>query len=148
MEDADMAYRLQQMILAISIAAALVCGPALSQDAKSSPDARALIERQLDAFAHDDAPAAYAFAAPGIKAMFTDPGVFMSMVRQQYTPVYHHRSVEFGAAQVGADQIEQAVTFVDDNGQVWKALYKLARQPDGQWLITGCALIKSDDKSA
>jgi len=70
------------------------------------------------------------------------------MVRSQYAPVYHHRSVEFGAAKVGADQIEQTVTFIDDDGQVWKALYKLARQPDGQWLITGCALIKSDDKAA
>ena len=30
-------------------------------------EARALIERQLDAFAHDDAEGAYALAAPGIK---------------------------------------------------------------------------------
>ena len=143
-----MANKVSGNIISIGLWLALLGHPAVAQDAKTSPDARALIERQLDAFAHDDAPAAYAFAAPGIKAMFTDPGVFMSMVRQQYTPVYHHRSVEFGTAQVGSDQIEQAVTFVDDNGQVWKALYKLARQPDGQWLITGCALIKSDDKSA
>ena len=142
-----MASTMRRRFLAIGVMAALLGGPALAQADKSSPDARALIERQLDALAHDDAPAAYAFAAPGIKAMFPDASVFMTMVRQQYTPVYHHRSVEFGPAKADSEAIEQAVTFVDDDNQVWKALYKLARQPDGSWLIAGCSLIKSDDKS-
>ena len=142
-----MANRLQRGLIAISVLAALLGGPALAGDAKSSPEARALIERQLDAFSHDDGPAAYAFAAPAIKSIFPDPSVFMAMVRQQYTPVYRHRSVEFGPVETDADSMAQAVTFVDENDQVWKALYKLARQPDGSWLISGCSLIKSDDKS-
>jgi len=142
-----MAGILRTGVFGLGAMAFLLIGPALADDAKPSPDARALIERQFDALAHNDAPAAYAFAAPGIKAIFPDPNVFMTMVRTQYTPVYHHRSVEFGPAQSEADSIAQAVTFVDDDNQVWKALYKLARQPDGSWLITGCSLIKSDDKA-
>jgi hypothetical protein len=121
-----MANHLQRRILAIGVAA-LLAGPALAQDDKTSPDARALIERQLDAFAHDDASAAYAFAAPGIKAIFPDANIFMSMVRGQYAPVYRHRSVEFGAAKVDGDTIEQSATFVDGDSQVWTALYTLAR---------------------
>ena len=142
-----MAKPIRSAILAIGILSALLCSPALADDAKPSPDARALIQRQLDALAHDDAAGAYALAAPGIKGMFPDADVFLKMVRTQYTPVYHHRSVEFGPAQADADSIAQGVTFVDEDNQVWKALYKLARQPDGSWLITGCSLIKSDDKS-
>lgn len=145
-----MAGDMRTSVLAFGVAAALMLGPAMAQttqDAKGSPEARVLIERQLDAFARDDAPAAYAEAAPSITAMFTDPETFMSMVRETYAPVYRHRSVEFGPAKADADTIEQAVTFVDRSDQVWKALYRLTRQPDGKWLISGCTLIMSDDRS-
>jgi Domain of unknown function (DUF4864) len=137
-------------VLALGAMIAVAVGPALAQDAtdgKSSPEARSLIERQLDAFAHDDAGGAYAEAAPGITAMFGDPDSFMTMVRQHYAPVYRHRSVEFGPAKINADTIEQEATFVDENDEVWAALYRLDRQPNGTWLISGCTLIRSDDKS-
>ena len=140
--------KLARLVPVIGVAVALLYSPTLADESTPSPDARALIERQLDALAHDDAAGAYALAAPGIKAMFPDADIFLKMVRSQYTPVYHHRSVEFGPAQGDSDSIAQGVTFVDDDGQVWKALYKIARQPDGSWLITGCSLIKSDDKAA
>jgi hypothetical protein len=110
-------------------------------------EAKALIERQLDAFAHDDAAGAYALASPGLKTVFADPDTFMQMVRGQYAPVYRHQSVEFGEMQVDGDNVSQVLTIIDDDNQVWKALYKLARQPDGTWLITGCVLIKSTDTS-
>jgi hypothetical protein len=66
-------------------------------------------------------------------------------VRGQYAPVYRHRSVEYGPLEIDGDNVSQALTIVDDNNQVWKALYKLARQPDGKWLINGCLLVKSMD---
>jgi len=145
-----MAGGLRMKALALGVLASLAFGPAMAQetqDAKGSPEARSLIERQLDAFSHNDAPAAYAEAAPSITAMFTDPDTFMSMVRQHYAPVYRHRSVDFGPAKTDADTIEQEVTFVDQDDEVWKALYRLTRQPDGKWLISGCTLIRSNDKS-
>jgi len=115
---------------------------------ESGPEVRAVIQRQLDAFASDDASAAYALAAPGIKAIFTDSATFMAMVRRQYAPVYRHRRAEFAEFSGEGDAVAQTLTIVDDDGQVWTALYKLARQPDGSWLITGCLLIKSDAKDA
>ena len=116
-------------------------------DAGGGQAVRALIERQLDAFAHDDAAGAYALAAPGLKTVFSDPDIFMQMVRTGYAPVYRHRSVEFGETDVQGDNVSQILTIVDNDNVVWKALYKLARQPDGSWLINGCVLIKSTDSS-
>ena len=110
-------------------------------------DVRAPIERQFDAFAHDDAAAAYSFATPSLKVIFTDPDNFMAMVRKSYQPVYRHRSVEFGQLDVDGDNAQQLVTIVDNDNVVWKALYKLARQPSGGWLINGCVLIKSTDSA-
>ena len=42
-------------------------------DSSAAPNARALIEQQLDALARDDASGAYALAAPAIKSKFADP---------------------------------------------------------------------------
>ena len=137
-------------VLALGVMAALSLLPAMAQETRhpeGSADARALIERQFDALARDDAPGAYAEAAPNIAAIFPDAGAFLAMVRQRYAPVYRHRSVEFGAAAIGADTIEQVVTLVDPDNQVWKALYRLSRQPDGTLLISACTLIRSDDES-
>jgi hypothetical protein len=82
-----------------------------------------------------------------LKTAFSDPDVFMTMVRGQYAPVYRHRSVEFGAMAIDGDNVSQVLTIIDNDNQVWKALYKLARQPDGKWLISGCLLIKSTDEA-
>src|SRR5579872_1270758 len=81
--------------------------------AGDSADVRAPIERQFDAFAHDDATAAYSYATPGLKVIFTDPDDFMAMVRRSYQPVYRHRSVEYGQLDVDGDNAQQVVTIVD-----------------------------------
>ena len=112
------------------------------------PDAaRAVIERQLDAFARDDAGAAFALAAPRIQEMFGDTDSFMAMVKRGYAPVYRHRSIEFGEFTAEGDEAQQVVTIVDVSNAVWKALYKLGRQADGTWLVTGCVLTKAEESS-
>ncbi len=103
-----------------------------------------IIERQLDAFSHDDVAAAYALAAPTIKQMFDDPDQFMAMVRDHYAPVYRHRSVQFGAFKESGDQASLEATLVDNDNVVWTALYSLSRNAHGNWLISGCVLLKSD----
>ena len=136
----------KRLIWFLAVIAAWSLAPAFAQDSGGGQEVRALIQRQLDAFARDDAPGAYALAAPGIKAIFTDSGIFMEMVRSRYTPVYRHRSADFEVLDLQGDNATQAVTLVDEKGEVWTAIYKLARQPDGSWLISGCALIKADSK--
>jgi hypothetical protein len=132
--------------LAMLLCLSLFAAPAWAAET-APPDARALIERQLDAFARDDAEGAYALAAPGIQAIFTDSGSFLAMVREKYAPVYRHHSVEFGSFAEDGDKIEQALTIVDEDNDVWKAIYYLARQPDGTWRTNGCLLIKSTESS-
>jgi Domain of unknown function (DUF4864) len=134
--------RLAILFLCLSLLAA----PARAAET-APPEARALIERQLDAFARDDAEGAYALAAPGIQAIFTDSGTFLAMVREKYAPVYRHHSVEFGASAQDGEKVEQALTIVDEDNNVWKAIYYLARQPDGTWRANGCLLTKSTESS-
>ena len=125
------------------IASALSIGAASAEELTAA-HSRAIVERQFDAFARDDAAAAYALADPAIQTMFGDADHFLAMVRDNYPPVYRHRSVEFGAfAEFGDDATLQA-TLVDDDDVAWMALYKLRRESNGDWLILGCVLAKLD----
>jgi hypothetical protein len=142
-----MANSTRRLALVAVMFAALFAASAGAEDAKPPVDAKALVTRQLDAFAHDDAASAYALAVPELKTMFADSDGFMAMVKDKYAPVYRHRSVDFGDAVVDGDNVAITATLVDNDNQVWTAVYKLAKQPDGQWLIGGCILIKSDDKA-
>src|SRR5262245_58421271 len=97
--------------------------------------AQGVIRSQVEAFAHDDAAAAYSFAAPGIRSVFPEAEVFMSMVRRSYAPVYRHKSFEFGEAAVSAGKIAQQVRIIDSDGVPWDALYTLELQADGSLKI-------------
>ena len=105
--------------------------------------AQSVIRAQEQAFGRDDAAAAYSYAAPAIKERFPDADIFISMVRNAYTPVYRHKSFEFGETRIEGDWIAQRVHIVDTNGEMWEALYTLEREPDGSLKITGCTLLKA-----
>jgi hypothetical protein len=105
--------------------------------------AQGVIRSQVEAFSHDDAVAAYSYAAPAIQNLFPQPDIFMAMVRGSYAPVYRHKSFEFGEARASDGQIAQRVHIVDADGVPWEALYTLELQPDGSLKITGCTLLKA-----
>jgi hypothetical protein len=105
--------------------------------------AQGVIRSQEEAFSRDDAAAAYSYAAPGIRQLFPEASIFMSMVQHSYAPVYRHRSFDFGEAKSDGDLIAQRVHIVDENGDGWEALYTLERQADGTLRITGCTLLKT-----
>jgi hypothetical protein len=105
---------------------------------------QAIVERQFEAFARDDAAAAYALADPTIKEKFIDADRFMAMVRDSYAPVYRHRSVEFGAFAESGDEASLKATLVDNDNVEWTALYSFRREDNGDWLISGCVLLRSD----
>ena len=106
-------------------------------------DAQNIIRAQEQALAHDDAAAAYSYAAPAIHGLFPQADIFMSMVQRGYPPVYRHKSFEFGESRTEGGWIAQHVRIVDANGEPWDALYTLERQPDGSLKITGCTLLKA-----
>jgi hypothetical protein len=123
-----------------------VCLIGLASPACAGDDvaaAQSVIRSQAEAFGHDDAAAAYSYAAPAIRGMFPQADIFMSMVRNQYAPVYRHRSFEFGESRVSDGQIAQQVHIIDADGGVWEALYTLELEPDGSLKIIGCVLLKA-----
>ena len=115
-----------------------LASPARADDVAA---AQGVIRAQEQAFARDDAAAAWSHAAPAIQEIFQQPEIFMQMVRQGYAPVYRHKSFEFGEAKTAGSQIAQRVHIVDDNGEAWEAMYTLEQQPDGSLKITGCSLL-------
>jgi hypothetical protein len=118
----------------------------LAAPARAADDvaaAQGVIRSQVEAFSHDDAVAAYSYAAPAIQNLFPQPDIFMAMVRGSYAPVYRHKSFEFGEARASDGQIAQRVHIVDVDGVAWEALYTLEQQADGSLKITGCTLLKA-----
>ena len=127
------------VVIALLISLASLAFSARAGDADVAT-AQRIIRAQEQAFAHDDADAAYAYAAPAIHAQFPDADEFMAMVRRGYTPVYRHKSFEFGEGRAADGRIAQTVRIIDADGNPWDALYTLEQQSDGSWKITGCVL--------
>jgi hypothetical protein len=134
---------MMKMVGAVAVAMTLFIGTA-SADDLTGATLRALVERQFDAFERDDGEAAYALAAPTIKQMFDDADHFMAMVRDHYAPVYRHRSAEFGAFTESGDEASLQATLVDGHNVVWTAFYSFRREANGDWLISGCVLVKAE----
>jgi Domain of unknown function (DUF4864) len=105
--------------------------------------AQSIIRAQEQAFARDDAAAAYDFAAPALQLIFRGPDGFMSMVRNSYAPVYRHRSFDFAGTKIVDGKILQGVQIVDADGVAWDAVYTLETQPDGSLKISACILKKA-----
>jgi Domain of unknown function (DUF4864) len=132
------------MRIALLLLTALLCfgRPALADDIGAAQD---VIRSQEQALAHDDAKAAYSYAAPAIREMFPEAGIFMLMVQHSYAPVYRHKSFEFGEARAEDGRIAQRVHIIDAEGRPWEALYTLERQGDGSFKIIGCMLLKAGE---
>jgi hypothetical protein len=104
---------------------------------------QATIQKQIQAFLHDDADAAYSFAAPGIKALFPDKEAFFAMVKKSYEPVYHPGNYAFGRSKSIDDgaTIYQEVLITGSDGKDWSAIYQVTRQPDGSYKINGVQIV-------
>jgi hypothetical protein len=129
--------RIATLLVALMII--LGAAPACAADVSA---AQGVIRAQEQAFARDDAAAAYSHAAPAIREIFPAPDIFMSMVQNGYAPVYRHKSFEFGESRSEGNWISQHVHIIDANGEAWEALYTLEQQADGSYKITGCSLLK------
>jgi hypothetical protein len=129
-------------IIALFFAFLIVCvSPAVASDDVAT--AQGIIRSQAEAFARDDAAAAYAYAAPEIHQLYPQADAFLGMVAHSYAPVYRHKSFEFGEARSADGKIAQLVHIVDADGVPWDALYTLEPQGDGGLRISGCVLIKT-----
>jgi Domain of unknown function (DUF4864) len=107
--------------------------------------AQGIIRSQVEAIGRDDAATAYSYATPAIQNMFPQADIFLGMVQRTYTPIYRHKSFEFGEGRAADGKIAQAVHIVDAEGVPWEGLYTLEQQADGSIKISGCVLLKTGD---
>lgn len=131
-------------ILRTLLLLAVMIVPARAEDTSiSSPDRaaiRSVIERQIAAFAKDDATAAFAFASAAIQRQFGSPDVFMRMVQNGYAAVYRPRSVQFGETRLVNGIVVQQVDVIGPDGIGAHAFYLMEHAGDGQWRINGVTL--------
>jgi len=130
----------RSLTLAFCLFGFAVASPAADVSPADAAAIRAVIAEQLDAFARDDGPRAFALATSGIRAQFGSPEVFMEMVRTGYPVVYRPKSVQFEQPAVVDGEVIQPVRMTDADGESWIAFYPMLRQADGRWRINGCQL--------
>ena len=102
----------------------------------------AVIESQLQAFAKDDGPAAYAHAAPIVTSVFPTVEGFMAMVKGGYAPIYRNSSHSF--EDLTTDSLgrpAQRVLLRGMDGKTYEARYSMEKQPDGTWKIAGVSML-------
>lgn len=133
------------MICAIGLSA---ISPAQAQSAPDRAEIQTVISSQLDAFSADDATRAFSFAAPVIKRMFGNEERFIGMVRNGYPPVHRSAAHSFGSLREAPEGLIQEVFIRDLSGVEWVAIYTMEQQPDGEWLIAGCRLLRRPGVSA
>ncbi len=134
---------------ALFVAAVTWMGTALSQPALAQSVSEAdrsqiiaTIQSQLDAFQRDDRVEAFSYASPMLQLQFQSPDYFMDMVISGYMPVYRPQYVEFQYLDTTGAEPIQDVYLVGPDGEPVIARYRMERQPDGSWRISGCYLEK------
>ena len=105
---------------------------------------KSIVNQQLEAFQNDDFEGAYSFASPTIKRMFSSPEVFRKMVIGGYQAVYRPQSIKMGSVEIIKGVTTLKVYLVDPNGEFVTANYLMEKQENGEWLISGCILIKAE----
>ena len=133
------------MRVLILLTALLLSFAAPAHAADDVAAAQGIIRSQVEAIERDDAATAYSYAAPAIQNMFPQADIFLGMVQRTYTPIYRHKSFEFGEGRAADGKIAQAVHIVDAEGVPWEGLYTLEQEPDGSIKISGCVLLKTGE---
>lgn len=143
--------RLFTLSLSLAFIAAVAIGaPRADLTQTEETDIRAVVQAQLDAFAKDDADAAFSLAAPFIRQMMGTAQNFLAMVRSGYAVVHRPASVMFLKArwlEGETGEVVQAVQMTDTKGKAWLAIYRMQRQDDKTWRIGGCVLVANEGKA-
>ena len=132
----------------IILLAAAFAGPVRAQSAADRTAIQSVISSQIEAFRHDDAAAAYSFAAPSIRQLFPTPEVFLEMVRAGYRSVYRPQSFDFGPLDRADGQWVQPVRLVGPDGVPMVALYVMEQQPGGAWKVAGVYMLRGKGEAA
>jgi hypothetical protein len=138
-----MAHVARVMVLWLGLMSGLAFAPCATAavPVAQARQVQLLVRAQLDAFASDDAPRAFSYAAAGIQQMFGTPDAFLEMVRSSYPVVYRPATVTFMTPKADGKTIVQPVQMTDSEGVSWIAVYRVQQQKDKSWRIAGCVLL-------
>ena len=103
-----------------------------------------VISAQRAALIAGDGKKAFAYASPGIQALFGDAITFMMMVHAGYAVLLTARYVEFLEGAVIDGTIIQPLRLIDADNTVRVALYSMEKQNNGTWRVSGCRIAPSN----
>ena len=134
---------LRSVLMTVLLAFMSVAAVAQSISETEKTEFQRIIAAQISAFRADDGATAYSYAAPVVRNIFPTPEIFMSMVKQGYSPVYRPQSFNFTEALIDPmGRPAQKMLVVGPDGKTYEALYSMEKQPDGTWRISGCTLLE------
>ena len=108
---------------------------------------RAVVQLQLDALAEDEAAIAFDQATTERKLQIGTPDNFLRIIKEQYNPVYRHRTAIFSTPRLVHGMAIQVVRLTDGVGNVWVAVFKMERDDGKSWKIDGCQLFETTSVS-
>lgn len=105
-----------------------------------------VIRSQLSAFLADDAAGAYSLTSPALQRYFSNPELFLEMIKLAYPAVYRPRAFHFDALEVSNGKAAQSVVILGEGEFALLAVFELQQQSDGRWLISACDLYASGSR--
>lgn len=101
------------------------------------------VQLQIEALTNDDADRAFALTTETTRSRLGSPDNFLRMIKEQYDPVYRHRTALYSAPTVVHGKVYQVVRLTDLESHVWLAIYLMHKDAEGTWKIDGCQLIET-----
>lgn len=127
-----------------------LAGPGFADDVPingiTTADATAIhatVQAQLDAFAKDDADAAFDLATLEKRVLIGSPDNFMRLIRERYEPIYRNRLVIFFEPELVHGMPVQMVRVTDSYSRVWVAIFWMQQNDEFDWKIDGCHLVET-----
>ena len=107
---------------------------------KATSSIAQVITAQLTALLNEDATGAWQYAHVSIKEKFGNADVFLSMVKQAYTPMMSFTQLEFLSLTAMQDSWLQKVRLIDRRGDRYELNYILVESQVGNFEIAGVTI--------
>lgn len=136
------------MMMGSASAPAQVPAPPPPPTAEDFAAFRSAINTVVDALRKDDYAAAYAVAAPSMKALYPNLQAFTQVIRGRYAQLIKPKTVVFGTVSQTSQGPVQRVFITVTDGRAFVASFSMQQQPDNAWLIGGITIARDNGSSA
>ncbi|MFN3826143.1 MAG: DUF4864 domain-containing protein [Micavibrio sp.] len=155
-------YSLALVLLGMALTSFLITGRADTADANekygpypvsakvvSTPaddDIHDLIKIQLEALRNRDGDVAYALTASSLHKKYDNSQAFMNDMRFSYRPLYNNMSYKFlDQTPMESGGLIQRIQVDHTHGDPAIVIYRLERNPEGEWRIESFSLLEQDN---